>query len=168
MSRPLRLLLLGAALTCGCADHSWIDPFRVLTSLCAGRWEASPLEMGPSPPSSALSTIEFVIERLAERDADGRWPIGPIAWGTVIIDHTPWPMTLEFDDTLNPYCRFAPGHPFRQSPDPAGFHFNLIVSDWPYLFDDRGGDELFIDWYDNASRHRNGLETDWCCYERAS
>jgi len=67
---------------------------------------------------------------------------------------------------LNPFCKYAAGHPFSASPDPEGFSFEMLVGEGA-LESHRGLDELYVNFTPHAGRPVLSFEQSLVRYERA-
>ena len=66
----------------------------------------------------------------------------------------------------NPFCRYAPGHPFTTSPDPEGISFVMLIGEGA-LEARRAIDELYIDFDPQRARSSRSLESDMVRYVRS-
>jgi len=65
----------------------------------------------------------------------------------------------------NPYCAYAPGHPYSASPDPDGISFAMLIGEGA-LESDRSIDELYVDFHPVSGRSTVCFETDMVRYVR--
>lgn len=169
-----RIQLLGRAVViaswltvCACVDRGPTHPVTEVAILCEGSWAAAPLARGPGVPPNGFERLEISIDEYLVPDETPFFHTGVVyARGTIAWNGIAWPMSLELNDDVQPYCRYAPGHPFHGSADPDGVIFRVFVPDAPFE-SVRSLDQLLIN-HDLVAPFdpNNTFEGTWYCYER--
>lgn len=159
--RTMCLLALGCALLLGCADKP-ASSFEAAAVLCEGSWVASPDLRGPSPPPG-YEQLRLAIATRPAGASGGVYAVGTVSW-----NGREWPMQCELSNrngVMNPFCRYATGHPFTTSPDPEGISFVMLIGEGS-LESHRSIDELYVDFDPQHGQPHQGIEAEMVRYVR--